>query len=125
MANLEKPKPRIVIELQDDGAWHIISFLAGAQVREAILPGLVEFQVRDALQEQRNRHAAAAERAARKAQEDAAKLHRKVWFQTAYGVDGNRGQGESFANKFVGPIKVNRKENPSAKDKVFNPMDLL
>ena len=123
MSNLEKPKPRIVIELQDDGAWHIISFANGAQQREAILPGLVEFQIRDALAEQRNRHTAAAERAAQRQQDEAAKLHRKVWQISA----DSRGQGVAFANRVIGPIPVNRRENPSAKDNVLDPRkaDLL
>jgi hypothetical protein len=117
----EKPKARIVIEQNDDGTWAIISFVNGAQQVEQIQPGLLEFQVRDALQEQVNRHRNAAERAARLAAEKAEKLHRKVWTISA----ATPGQGTAFANRVIGPIPVDRRSNPSAKDKVLNPMDLL
>lgn len=112
MPNLEKPKPRIVIEQNDDGTWDIISFINGAQVRERIQVFQMEYQVRDALAEQANRHRNLAERAQRRAQDEAAKLHRKVWQISA----ATPGQGTAFANRVIGPIPVDRRSNPSAKD---------
>lgn len=123
MANLqETPKPRIVLELQPDGSYTIISFVNGSQVSEAIQPGGLIHQVRDALQEQRNRHTNAAARAARLAAERADKLHKQVWQISA----ATPGQGVAFANRVIGPIPVNKRENPSAKNNILTPsIDLL
>jgi hypothetical protein len=121
MADQEIPKPRIILELQEDGSYSIISFINGAQVRETIQPGLLEFQVRDALAQQANRHRNAAERKLRADAAKADQLHRKVWSVSA----ASRGQGEAFANRVIGPIAVDRRSNPSAKDVKFNLIDLL
>ena len=61
-------------------------------------------QIREAFAAQDNAIKAAAERKAERQLEQERALHRRVWFNTAYGVDRIRGQGEGFANKFIGPL---------------------
>lgn len=121
MSNNEKPKPRIVIELQEDNSLVLISFINGCQQRETLKEGILGMQIEDALFDQRQRHTDQAKRAERLAAEKADKLHKQVWQISA----ASRGQGVAFANRVIGPIAVNRKENPSAKNLPLVGADLL
>lgn len=106
-----KPKPRIIVELQDDGSIIIESYHQGSRFRDHVSRYFTGNAVLDALSHQKNLlDNAAEEKRIRQEREEAAR-HRRVWNNVAFGHSNNsRGFGIAFANKTVGVISRTPKE---------------
>lgn len=104
MSNTAPTPSRVIIEHNADGSMTLEHYINGARTKETLLEGIELLQIREAFAAQDNAIKAAAARKAEQQLEKERALHRRVWFNTAYGVDRIRGQGEGFANKFIGPL---------------------
>jgi hypothetical protein len=101
-------KPRIVIELQDDGALVMEQWLNGSRRRTPIDRGWEVFQIKAMLDDQKAQ--LERDRAHKVAQQTqaAVDLHRKVYFHTRYN------HGEAFADRTVGKPRTVRQSHPAA-----------
>lgn len=121
-----KPRPRIIIEMQDDGTLVIESYTNGQRSREVTYRGFEMVAIREELDRQRRQIDNAAEEKRLRLEREEAARHRRVWNQTAFGhANNSRGFGIAFANKTIGPIGRTPKEPTVPTDAVVASVDLL
>lgn len=99
-----KPKPRVIVELQDDGSIVIESYHQGSRSRDHVAAYFCEVAVMDALRLQKRLLDNAAEAKRLRQEKEEAARHRRVWWGVAAGTGQSRGHGIAFANKTVGVI---------------------
>jgi hypothetical protein len=100
MTDQTKPRPRVILEQQDDGSLVLEYYINGNRTRETLSRGFEMIAVRDALAFQARDIVAAAERKQIMHDIEAAARHRRVWQIAA----SRTNQGVEFANRVIGPI---------------------
>ena len=108
-----KPKPRLIVEQQDDGTLVIEIYVNGSRSRRTVTFGFEAFEIKEALAEQKRAIDAQAARKARELEEAAQRRHNQVWSYVA------QNHGVGFANKTVNGVnslaqraRVDQKERP-------------
>lgn len=120
-----KPKPRVIVELQDDGSIVIESYHQGSRSRDHVSRYFAGNALLDALDYQKRLIDNAAEEKRLRQEREEAKRHRRVWTGVAYGTSTSRGHGIAFANKTVGRISRTPKEPTVPSDAILATADLI
>ena len=115
-------KPRLIVELQSDGSLSVETIINGARLQEPLTDGYEITTIRQILGDMRRSIEAEAARKAALREEEENRRHRRVWRNVAYGIDGSRGHGASFADKTVGKMRSAQTLKP---DTVLATEDLL
>ncbi len=115
----EIARPRLVMEMQDDGTIVAEIYLNGQRQRVALTRGMEGMQARELLSRVVNDRQRQAERALAKREAEELSRHRRVWTHCAEAP----GQGVGFANRVIGP--KNSLTRTANKSTVTSSVDLL
>jgi hypothetical protein len=93
-----KPKPRLIVEQQDDGTLVLELYINGSRSRRNVTFGFEAFEIKEALAEQKRSIEAQAARKAQELELAAQRRHSQVWSYVA------QNHGVGFANKTVNGV---------------------